>query len=118
MDQAGPFLLLLTEGSLLHSKQIADVIEIVRLAVFLSDFLFYKLIPVIYRESLGRYHHFVPMSLNVVFLGRFGYVQSIKFYSSSNFFLSFENSQWYLSKQIYSYCISTFNTRFIKENSY
>lgn len=101
VNQAGSFLFLLTEGSLLHSEQVADVIEVVCFAVLLSDFLFDELIPVIHGEGFGRYHHFVPMSLDVVLFWRFGYIQSVEFYSSRNFLFSFENRQWYLDKRMY-----------------
>lgn len=102
MYQARPFLFLLAERSLFHPEQIADVIEIVRLAVFLSDLLLDELVPIIYRESLGRYHHFIPVRFNVVLFRRFGYVQSIEFYSSCNFLLPFKDGQWYLNKYKYS----------------
>jgi len=100
MYQAGSFIFLLAEGSLLHSKQIADVIEIVCLAVLLPDFLFDEFVPIIHGECLCRYYHFVPVCLNVILFWRLGYIQSVEFYSSCDFFFSFEDSQWYL-KHVY-----------------
>lgn len=96
MYQARPFLLLLAERSLLHSKQIADVIEIVRFAVLLPDFLLDELIPVVNGKCLRRYYHFVPVRLYVIFLWRLGYVQSVELHSSCDFLFSFEDSQRHL----------------------
>lgn len=98
--QARTFFFLLTERSLFHSKQITDIIEIVRLAVFLTNFLLDELVPIIHGKCFCRYHHFVPMCFDIVFLRRLGYIQSIEFYSSCNLLFSFEDSQWYLWNKI------------------
>lgn len=50
MYQAGTLVFLLAKRSLLHSKQIADVIEIVGLAILLSNLLFYELVPIVHWE--------------------------------------------------------------------
>lgn len=96
MHQARSFLFLLTEGRLFHSKQIADIIEVVRLAVFLPNLLLDELVPVIHGECLCRYHHFVPVRFNVILFRRLSYVQSIEFYSPCDLFLPFEDGQRYL----------------------
>lgn len=105
MYQARSFLLLLTERGLLHSEQVADVIEVVRLAVLLPDLLFDKLIPIIHGEGFGRYHHFVPMRFDVVLLRRLRYVQSVELHSSRDLLFTFENGQRYLKKFTFHICV-------------
>lgn len=70
MYQAGTLVFLLAKRSLLHSKQIADVIEIVGLAILLSNLLFYELVPIVHWERFRWYDHLVPVRFDIVFFWR------------------------------------------------
>ena len=66
------------QRGLLHSEEVADGIEIVRLAVLLADLLLDK---------------FVPVRFDVIVLGLFHNVQAVKFQTTGDFLLAFEDGQ-------------------------
>jgi len=83
----------LGQCGLLHSEQVADGIEIVRLAVLLADLLLDKFVPVVDRERFGRNDKFVPVRFDVIVLRLFHNVQAVKFQTTGDFFLAFEDGQ-------------------------
>ena len=92
VDESGGSFFLGQRG-LLHSEEVADGIEIVRLAVLLADLLLDKFVPVVYRERFGRNDKFVPVRFDVIVLGLFHNVQAVKFQTTGDFLLAFEDGQ-------------------------
>ena len=77
VDESGGSFFLGQRG-LLHSEEVADGIEIVRLAVLLADLLLDK---------------FVPVRFDVIVLGLFHNVQAVKLQTTGDLFLAFEDGQ-------------------------
>lgn len=102
VQKSRAFFFLLAEGCLLHAKKVADIIEVISLAILLPHLFLYKFVPVINGKGFRRYHHLVPVGFYVVFLWCFRDVKTVELNASSDLLFSFEDRQRHLREILLS----------------